>query len=274
MALPTYYSDGTISVANGATSVAGTGTAWANLIKAGDILRKSGYSVRVASVETNNGLTLTEPWPGTSLVAATYEIEITFVGTEFLLATRRILEQLATGAYAQPDASGTLAERAAFDAEAEGFIYWQTDVDPFLIFVKRSATSADWSAGVSIQGPTGATGPTGAGDRYDIAFFDPARPAAAEEVFKTIFSAASVTFAASLSGSRAQAAVAATAEAVFSVKLNGTEFGTFTFAAAGTVATFTGTLISVVAGDILTIVAPNPRDATLSGIFGTLAGSR
>lgn len=274
MTLPNYYDTGTISVANGATAVTGTGTAWLNLVKAGDVLRKAGHSVRVASVETENGLTLAEPWPGTSLVAAAYEIEITFAGTEYLLATRRILEQLATGAYAQPDASGTLAERADFGDEAEGFIYWETDVDPFLIFVKNSAASADWSAGVAISQP-GPTGATGVGDRYDLAFYDPARPGAGETVFKSIFAAASVNYPAGLTGSVGRAEVAATGDSVFSFRRNGTEFGTLTFAAASTTGVYAAAgSVTFAAGDVLTITAPNPRDATLSGIFGTLAGTR
>ena len=84
-----------------------------------------------------------------------------------------------------------------------------------------------------------------------------------------------VTFPAGLTLSKVVASTAATAEAVVSLKKNGTEFGTATFAAAGTVATLAAaSATSFAAGDILTIVAPATADATLAGIAWALAGVR
>lgn len=94
MALPKYVNTGTASVTNGATAVTGTGTAWANLVKADDVFRVGGYSVRIASVTDNTHLTLAEGWPGTSLTDDPYEIAITYDGPEFQLRVRQLLEEL------------------------------------------------------------------------------------------------------------------------------------------------------------------------------------
>lgn len=57
----------------------------------------------------------------------------------------------------EPDATGTLAQRDDYDGEARGFAYLQTDVVPFLLYYKRSNTSADWSD----PSPIGAATPLG-----------------------------------------------------------------------------------------------------------------
>lgn len=106
-----------------------------------------------------------------------------------------------------------------------------------------------------------------------IGIFIDQSPLAGEEVFRYVF-ADSVDFAASLSGSVSKAAVAATSEAVFSVKKNGSEFGTITYAAAGDTGTFAGTATNFASGDILSVEAPNPADDTLADISITLAGIR
>ena len=43
------------------------------------------------------------------------------------------------------DASGTLVNRATHDGEAAGFTYLQTDVSPWRLHIKDSATSGDWN---------------------------------------------------------------------------------------------------------------------------------
>lgn len=62
--------------------------------------------------------------------------------------------QGSTGSGLKYDASGTLAQRAAYDTMPQGFAYLQTDVTPFVLFVKASATTADWSSGTPIESPT------------------------------------------------------------------------------------------------------------------------
>ena len=78
-----------------------------------------------------------------------------------------------------------------------------------------------------------------------------------------------------LTGSLMISGIAATADAVFSIKKNGTEFGTATFAASGTSATFAAaseTIFSI--GDILTITAPATPDATLGNLGWAIGGTR
>jgi hypothetical protein len=69
-------------------------------------------------------------------------------------------------------------------------------------------------------------------------------------------------------GSQASAGVAATAEAVFGITVNGLSGPTMTFAAAADVATFdnAGQPISLLAGDVLEITAPATPDATLADL--------
>ncbi|WP_458760559.1 discoidin domain-containing protein [Afipia sp. TerB] len=52
----------------------------------------------------------------------------------------------------QPDASGPLADRDTYDDEAAGFVFVDTDATPFDLYIKLSATTADWSAASPIGG--------------------------------------------------------------------------------------------------------------------------
>jgi hypothetical protein len=61
----------------------------------------------------------------------------------------------------QPDATGTLAQRAVHDAAAQGFLYLQTDVLPFRLWAKASATSGDWTGPTTISGNEFAVGDWG-----------------------------------------------------------------------------------------------------------------
>lgn len=60
-----------------------------------------------------------------------------------------------------PDATGTLAGRSAHNAEAVGFAYLATDQVPAEYYFREGA-AGNWSAAVTVRGPTGATGSTGA----------------------------------------------------------------------------------------------------------------
>lgn len=61
----------------------------------------------------------------------------------------------------QPNASGTLAQRAAHNAAAQGFLYLQTDVLPFRLWAKASAVSGDWTGPTTISGNEFAIGDWG-----------------------------------------------------------------------------------------------------------------
>jgi len=60
--------------------------------------------------------------------------------------------------------------------------------------------------------------------------------------------------------------VAATASTVFTIKNNGVNIGTATFAAAGTVPTFAYTAPAIAKGDFISVHAPGTADATLADI--------
>ena len=112
------------------------------------------------------------------------------------------------------------------------------------------------------------------GDRYDIAAFATDQPASGKAIAEMIFTTA-VAFDANLPQSQAKAGTPATAAAVFSLQQNGTQFGTLTFAVAATAGVFASASgASFNAGDVLTVVAPSPRDATLANLAFTLTGYR
>lgn len=98
-------------------------------------------------------------------------------------------------------------------------------------------------------------------------------PAGAEVLLRYVATRA-FTLPAGLAGCRAKAATAATASAVLALAKNGVNFGTATFAAAGSSATFAAAAAtSFAAGDVLTITAPAVADATLAGLAINLLGT-
>jgi hypothetical protein len=109
--------------------------------------------------------------------------------------------------------------------------------------------------------------------RYDLATFDTDRPASGELILKIY--PVGVTFRAGMIDSQGGAEVAATASSVFSLTKNGTQFATLTFGAAsatGVIACASDTTFTT--GDVLRVIAPSPRDATLSGVAATFIGYR
>ena len=75
-------------------------------------------------------------------------------------------------------------------------------------------------------------------------------------------------------GSLGDASVAATASAVFTIKINSAAAGTITFAAGATTATVAITTPNVPTLGLLEVFAPSPSDATLSAITIALAVAR
>lgn len=109
--------------------------------------------------------------------------------------------------------------------------------------------------------------------RFYLAVDAIAQPGSAEVLARHVFADA-VAFAADLAGSVARAITAPAAAVVFSLQKNGAEFATLTFDVASHSGSFAGVAALFEPGDVLTLVAPSPRDATLADIFLTLAGSR
>jgi hypothetical protein len=98
----------------------------------------------------------------------------------------------------------------------------------------------------------------------------------AAEVLLRIPMTRTVILPASLTGSQGVVGTAGTVSASgFSIKKNGTECATLSFASTATTCTFTNTVADTfVAGDVLTIIAPSPANATLSDVGITLKATR
>jgi|GEM_PF-6618267 len=105
---------------------------------------------------------------------------------------------------------------------------------------------------------------------YDICTNSESKPTASQVLLR-FYASRAFQLPVGLTGSMVKAAVAATASATFNIQKNGSTVGSFTFAAAGTTATFTmASATSWAAGDLLTIIAPASQDATLAQIGATL----
>lgn len=111
---------------------------------------------------------------------------------------------------------------------------------------------------------------------FDVHAFYPGIPTASAKVLRVPIARA-VTFPANFSGSYFAASANATGTTVFDVQKNGSSIGSVSIAAGGTTATFTtsgGAAQSLVAGDVLSIIAPATPDATLADAGFVLAGTR
>ena len=107
---------------------------------------------------------------------------------------------------------------------------------------------------------------------FDVCQFINGKPFATETVVKIIAPRA-ISIPANMTGSYFKSAVAATASTVLTVYKNGVSVGTVTFASAGTTGTVLTTAISMVAGDILTVVTPSTIDATFADFACTITGT-
>lgn len=107
---------------------------------------------------------------------------------------------------------------------------------------------------------------------YDFAFSIVGTTINGEKIVMAVVRAATIPINAT--GSIATASVAATGSTVFTIKQNGTQIGTITFAASATTGTFSfSSAVTFAAGDLLEIDAPATADATLANIAITLKGS-
>lgn len=140
------YRVGTLSVANGSTSVTGTTTLWLANVLAGDLIIVGSTLAEVASVESNTALTLVSGWTGTTVTGSAYVIHRWSRGwlqagtTALLLAdyVSRIPTFIPTTG-APSDAVGSPGN-IAVDTSANVF------------YVKGATT---WGSAVSMVGPAG-----------------------------------------------------------------------------------------------------------------------
>ncbi|MCW5722440.1 MAG: hypothetical protein KIS86_14975 [Devosia sp.] len=269
------YSVGTVSATSGLRTVTlAGGLALAINMKPGDLFHIQGASANyIAAITDPLTVELAMPFDGVSGSGQAYSVVHMPIGwgdrvelAEEVAEEIRILGQFGddTVIVTEPILSGNGPPPSGLGQVNNLYV----DIATWDAYRKVSAT--DWTVTGNIRG---APGPSGVGDRYDVAFQDPGRAASGEVVFRAIF-AGTITFPANMAGSFARAVVPASAQANWSMRRNGVQFGTMRFAAAGSAATFLSSAIQFVAGDELTLVAPNPRDATLSDIRGVLSGSR
>lgn len=255
------YSTGTVTVSAGGTTATGAGTIWSGVnARPGDILQIGNFQTIISDVVDTDTLTI-PPWGGGAQTNVAYTIW-------------QVSPQRFAGAQAMADVSTLVAA---------------LNKDGFFVFVGTTETVPDVSIGddgqYAYQPSTGKRWHKEGGvwvydgittaifSRYDLAIFDTDRPGSGELIVKLY--PVGVTFRADLTDSQASAEVAATAEAVYSITKNGTEFATLTFAASSAAGVFACAAdTQFVAGDVLRIIAPNPRDDTLSGVAATLVGYR
>ena len=190
------------------------------------------------------------------------------------------LSYLRRGVYGTPigahSAGATFARLGPNDPSLFKYVYPQSFVG-HTIQVKLPAFNIFGQAMQSLAGltPTSYT-LTGDGAVEGPAYVSGAwsgSPAAGQAVERYIFATA-VTFPVGLGGSYGSAGTAASAAANFTIAKNGTSVGTMSFAAGAASASFAmAWATAFAAGDVLTITAPSPADATLANLAWTLSGT-
>lgn len=92
------YTSGRISLANGSTTVTGTGTLF-NVAKfrEGDTLQIQNLTAVIASVNSDTSLTLTSPWTGTTLTNAVYRARYLPDGARVTAQATTLIELLGNG---------------------------------------------------------------------------------------------------------------------------------------------------------------------------------
>lgn len=108
----------------------------------------------------------------------------------------------------------------------------------------------------------------------EITLFKPGQPATGELLLRLPI-ARRLRLEASLAGSQASAGTAPTGQADLDLRRNGTSIGTIRFAAGAATASFiAASATTLEPGDVLTVLAPSPADATLAGIGVAIAATR
>ncbi|MEL4373551.1 hypothetical protein [Brucella cytisi] len=98
MAVLPDYVTGTITLANGSTTVTGTGTMFTTAaFRPGDTLYIQNLTAIIASVNSNTSLTLTVPWTGTSLTNEPYRARYLPDGERVTAQTTTLIELLGSG---------------------------------------------------------------------------------------------------------------------------------------------------------------------------------
>lgn len=162
------YGVGTVSVANGGTTVTGTGTFWVGKVRKNDLFTvpDQGLFARITADPTENDELAINAWPGTDLVDADYEIISTYIAVDTASRTRELLLGLSLIDPNYDVQVNTLPDRAAYDNKpgptptTRGFAVLVSDIGDgsSAIYSKKSNATADWSDPAPYSGPTGAKG--------------------------------------------------------------------------------------------------------------------
>ncbi len=164
-----YYSDGTVSVSNGSTTVTGSGTAWELFGIAGGELKVPGYpGVFIESVTSDGELVLAWPWPHATQTNVAYSIGLITADQATALFTNRQLSEILRRVVVSgvtPDGAGTIADRDALDpVPATGFVWLRVEVGEDLEITIK--TDSGWEGPYPVRGEKGADstvpGPPGA----------------------------------------------------------------------------------------------------------------
>lgn len=119
MAIPLLYSTGSITVAANGTTVTGTGTAWASVVRRGSILQ-AGTSFAIvtsdpdipADLPTNTSFKIARPWTVGALTSQPYQLVVYQGGAEFAEMFIDLVQRLGS--------SGTMRVAAVAPAAADG----------------------------------------------------------------------------------------------------------------------------------------------------------
>ena len=108
---------------------------------------------------------------------------------------------------------------------------------------------------------------------YDISTFIKGRPLQSENIF-TFVCPENILFPQNMRGSVASCGVMARNNTELSIRKNGVQFAVLIFTLESQVGMLFGTATTLSAGDTLSVIAPNPVDATLADISISLVALR
>jgi hypothetical protein len=263
------YDTGTIDLVHGDVHVVGHGLYWADVLL-GDWLTSvdDGSTMVIASVDKiNSTLELQKGWPGT-----------TATGTQYVITRMSWLRY-------DPSALGAKVREFITFLEQQGFIYSIRDPltvpDPDVGEDGQFAVKIDngpWLFWERVGDVWESRVPPVGGTVYDFGGWSPDRPGTQEKVI-SLEMVRAANLPTSYTGSKSRARTAATSTTIFTIKRItqagvSTDIGTITFDPGGTVGTFAGAGVTLAAGDVIDVVAPVVRDATIADVYVTFAGTR
>jgi hypothetical protein len=237
------------------------------VVKTANYTATTGDCGRLLSFNSASAVTLTLPAAAPVLPAGAapsqWQIDVENIGAGVLTVSRNGL-LIDTAA-----ADLTLTQNQGAGIATDGTNYFtRRGVGSLSLTTTGSSGAATLSAGV-LNVPIYAGGP------FDVICSLVGAPTTGQLVFLMTF-VRTVNFAGNFTGSAGTVGTNPTATATYTVARNGTSIGTAVVSTGGVV-TFTttsGATESFSSGDILTVTAPSPADATLANAAFTFAGTR